>query len=219
MPEIRYRIYPTLLNSFLYYEQQIQSADGSVLVAFQDLIDRINRVKKPATVAQQRGIDFESALLTGEGEEVFPQPILSEMRRKLPPKYRTQVYVKAVVRGDIEVYGLVDVLGGNRAIDIKTTARYEAPKFAFNPQNLYLLGLHPWGVEQLDYLITDFNGVYVETYRYDTYDFEPLLSGLERFAGFLETNQPLITDKRVLKMPTEKTRRKRGTDGIQTSLF
>lgn len=219
MPEIRYRIYPTLLNSFLYYEQQTPLTDGSLLMPFQELIDRINRVRKPTTIAQQRGINFESALLTGEGDDVFPQPILSEMRQKLPPKYRTQVYVKAVVRGDIEVYGLVDVLGGNRAIDIKTTARYEAPKYAFNPQNLYLLGLHQWGVEQLDYLITDFKGVYVETYRYGSYDFEPLLTGLERFTEFLETNRSSITDKRIFKTP-DKKRRKQGTDGgVQTSLF
>ncbi len=218
MPEIRYRIYPTLLNAFLRYERRAAlTADEAE--PKQELLDRINRVPQPTTAPQQRGIDFESALVTGEGQEVFPEMILDRMRRQLPRRYRTQVYVKAVVRGDIEIYGMVDVLGGNRAIDIKTTARYEPPKFHLNPQNLYLLGLHTWGVDQLDYLITDFKDVYVESYRYDTYDFEPLLDGLVRFSSFLEENRPLITDKKVLREPKTATRRKRDTDGLQTSLF
>lgn len=220
MSQIRYRIYPTLLNAYLRYEWQIQRA-AELETPKQELLDRINRVPQPTTAPQQRGIDFETALTTGEGEEIFPSPILEEMRRRLPRRYRTQVYVKAVVRGDIELYGVVDVLGGNRAIDIKTTARYEAPKFALNPQNLYLLGLHTWGVEQLEYLITDFKAVYVETYRYDSYDFEPLLDGLVRFSEFLENNRPLITDRRVFKepKPSPKRRIKPRPDDLQTSLF
>lgn len=218
MPEIRYRIYPTLLNAFLRYERQA-AVLADEMGAKQELLDRINRVPQPTTAPQQRGIDFESALVTGEGQEVFPETILDRMRRQLPRRYRTQVYVKAVVRGDIEIYGVVDVLGGNRAIDIKTTARYEPPKFHLNPQNLYLLGLHRWGVDQLDYLITDFNDVYVESYHYATYDFEPLLDGLVRFSTFLEENRPMITDKKVLREPKPAKRRKRDADGLQTSLF
>lgn len=218
MPEIRYRIYPTLLNAFLWYERQVALAEDEADPK-QHLLDRINRVPQPTTAPQQRGIDFESALVTGVGQEVFPETILEQMRRQLPRRYRTQVFVKAVVRGDIEIYGMVDVLGGNHAIDIKTTARYEPPKFQFNPQNLYLLGLHTWGVDQLDYLITDFKEVYVESYHYETYDFEPLLDGLVRFSSFLEENRPLITDKKVLREPKPAKRRKRDSDGLQTSLF
>jgi hypothetical protein len=218
MPEIRYRIYPTLLNAFLRYERQA-AALADEMGAKQELLDRINRVPQPTTVPQQRGIDFESALTTGEGEAAFPDHILDRMRRYLPRRYRTQVFVRAVVRGDIEIYGMVDVLAGNRAIDIKTTARYEPPKFHLNPQNLYLLGLHRWGVDQLDYLITDFNDVYVESYHYATYDFGPLLDGLVRFSSFLEEHRPLITDKKVLREPKAAKGRKRDSDGLQTSLF
>ncbi len=194
----RYRIYPTLINTFSLYLQEAKNAEGQVYVSFEELIDRINRVYKPPTEAQQRGSSFEDALLKGQGEDNFPAPILEQMRAKLPHRFKTQFYTSVVVR-DIELYGFVDVVAGNRAIDIKTTSSYKPDKFLHNHQNLYLLGLKRWNIKQLDYLITDFQEVYTETYHYNTYDFEPLLNELFQFVDFLETNRGLITDKKIFK--------------------
>ncbi|OMP13634.1 hypothetical protein COLO4_01257 [Corchorus olitorius] len=107
------------------------------------------------------------------------------MRKQLPMRYKTQFFVRTAIK-DVEFYGMVDVVGGDRAIDIKTTARYQAPKFAHHFQNLYLFGLKSWNIKQLDYLITDFQNVYTESYHYDSYDFQPLLDELELFTEFLE---------------------------------
>lgn len=206
---VRYRVYPTLLQAFSYYQNGITNAKGEVLVGFDEIIDRINRVPSPTTQAQQRGIDFESALITGRGEEHFPANILAEMRTHLPRQFKTQFRVQTVVN-DVELYGIVDVVGSDRALDVKTTARYQPGKFARNFQNLYLLGLKAWNISQLDYLITDFERVYVETYHADTYDFGPLLDELNVFVDFLETNRRLITDPKIFK---------NAPDGLQTSLF
>ena len=175
---------------------ETQSAGGELLVSFEEMIDRINRVKKPTTQAQQRGINFETALTTGSGEEQFPEKILEEMRNLLPQKYKTQFYVNSVV-GEVQLYGYVDLVGGNKAFDIKTTRSYTAPKFADNFQNLYLLGLKKWGITSLDYLITDFSGVYVESYSFDSYNFNPMLKVLDNFVWFLEQNRKLIRDKKI----------------------
>jgi hypothetical protein len=194
----RYRIYPTLLNTFSLYLHEAKNTEGQLYVSYEELINRINRVYKPPTEAQQRGVSFEGALLKGDGEEVFPASILAQMRAKLPNRFKTQFYTSVVVR-DIEIYGFVDVVAGNRAIDIKTTSSYQPDKFLHNHQNLYLLGLKRWNIKQLDYLITDFEEVYTETYYYDTYDFEPLLNELFQFVDFLETNREQITDKKIFR--------------------
>lgn len=201
---IRYRIYPTLLDAFARYHHQVQRPDGSLYVDFQEIIDKINRVPVPRTAAQQRGVSFETALLTGEGEEQFPAGILQQMRQQLPARYRTQVFVRTVVQENIELYGFVDVLGGNRAIDIKTTAHYKGPgQYAGNFQNLYLLALRAWGIQTLEYLITDFSGVHSETYAADTYDFAPLLADLQSFIVFLEANRKLIRDRKIMAPPEQ----------------
>ena len=87
-----YRIYPTLLNSFAYYEAQTLDSQGNILVNTQEMLDRINRVRKPTTQAQQKGIDFEKAVVTGENEDSFNEGVIEKARELLPPKYKTQFY-------------------------------------------------------------------------------------------------------------------------------
>lgn len=204
---LRYRIYPSLLQSFSLFHHEARNSEGDLYVSEQELVDRINRVPRPQTDAQLRGVNFETALVSGKGEEAFSADIIRQMRSRLPFRYKTQFYVRTAIR-DVEFYGLVDIVGGNRAIDIKTTSSYHPPKFAHHFQTLYLLGLKQWNIRQLDYLITDFQDVYVETYHYDSYDFQPLLDELELFTDFLERHRPNITDKKIFHHA-----------GVQTSLF
>lgn len=191
-----YKIYPTLLNTFSLYRRGLTNEQGQTYVSFEELIDRINRVPKPANEAQQRGTDFETALLKGEGEEAFAPTILAEMRKHLPARYRTQVYVQARIK-NVLLYGFVDVVGATKAIDIKTTSHYTPDKFGLNHQNLYLLGLRDLGIRQLEYLITDFSAVYLEKYQLNSYNFDPLFEELTAFVEFVETHRALITDTKI----------------------
>ncbi|MFT4031861.1 MAG: hypothetical protein QM669_05545 [Siphonobacter sp.] len=206
---IKYRLYPTLLQAFSWYHHEFKSSSGELYVSEQELLDRINRVPKPPTAPQQKGINFETALVTGKGEDAFPADIIHTMRKKLPLRYKTQFFVRTAIK-NVEFYGYVDVVSGDRAIDIKTTSQYSRPKFHHHFQNLYLLGLKQYQIKQLDYLITDFQDVYVETYEYDTYDFQPLLDELALFTDFLEAHRPQITDKKIFA---------NAQNGLQTSLF
>jgi hypothetical protein len=50
----------------------------------------------------------------------------------------------------------------------------------------------------MDYLICDFNQLYVETYDVEVYDFNYLLNEMEQFAAFVEEHKNLITDKKII---------------------
>jgi uncharacterized protein Usg len=204
-----YRIYPTLLNSFALFENQTTDAQGVVIVDMWEMIDRINRVKKPTTEAQQKGIDFEKAVVTGDNEDLFGEGIIEKARALLPSKYKTQFYSEARYKNCL-IYGFVDLVGGDRAVDLKSTRRYEPNRFEYNHQNLYLLGLEKYGVKTLDYVITDFEEVYQETYSLDAYNFKPLFQQIDNFVDFLEQHKRLIKDKKIFD---------KKTDNNQLSLF
>lgn len=204
-----YRIYPTLLNSFALFEEKTADSQGEIIVDMWEMIDRINRVKKPTTVAQQKGIDFEKAVVTGENEDDFKEGIIEKARALLPSKYKTQFYSEAKYKNCL-IYGFVDLVGGDRAVDLKSTRRYEPNRFAFNHQNLYLLGLKKYGIKTLDYVITDFEEVYQETYTFDAYDFKPLYQQIDNFVDFIEQHRKLIKDKKIFDSKT---------DNNQLSLF
>lgn len=204
-----YRIYPTLLNSFALFEEKTTDSQGEIIVDMWEMIDRINRVKKTTTVAQQKGIDFEKAVVTGENEDDFKEGIIEKARALLPSKYKTQFYSEAKYKNCL-IYGFVDLVGGDRAVDLKSTRRYEPNRFEFNHQNLYLLGLKKYGVKSLDYVITDFEEVYQEKYTFDAYDFKPLYQQIDNFVDFIEQHRKLIKDKKIFDNKT---------DNNQLSLF
>ena len=205
-----YRIYPTLLNSFALYESQITDLQGEIMVDLGEMINRINRVKRPTTQAQQKGIDFEKAVVTGENEEAFKESVIEKARELLPAKYKTQFYCETQYK-QCKIYGYVDLVGGSRAVDLKSTRRYVPNRFALNHQNLYLLGLSKWGVKTLDYVITDFEEVYQETYHIDSYDFTPLYQQIDNFVDFLNQHRRMIRDKKIFS--------DKKTDSNQLSLF
>lgn len=197
-----YRIYPTLLNSFALFEEKTTDSQGEIIVDMWNMIDRINRVKKPTTEAQQKGIDFEKAVVTGENEDDFKEGIIEKARALLPSKYKTQFYSEAKYKNCL-IYGFVDLVGGDRAVDLKSTRRYEPNRFEHNHQNLYLLGLKKYGIKTLDYVITDFEEVYQETYTFDDYDFKPLYQQIDNFVDFIEQHKKLIKDKKIFDNKTD----------------
>lgn len=204
-----YRLYPTLLNSFALYLNQTRDGNGKIIVDEIEMIERINRVKKPTTKAQQKGVDFERAVTLGENEELFAEGIIDKARNLIPGKYKTQFYVESRYK-NAQIYGYVDGVGEHMAFDLKSTSFYEPGRFLKNHQNLYLLGLQKFGIEQLDYVITDFTDVYVESYQLSTLDFSPLYEQIEKFTAFLEENKRFIRDKKIVD---------RKTNDNQLSLF
>ncbi|MDP5121002.1 MAG: PD-(D/E)XK nuclease family protein [Spirosomaceae bacterium] len=189
---LRYQFYPTLLNEYHRYLAN-PSKD-----AFDMLINRINRV--PITDPELlkkfgKGISFESAVLKDKPHQFAPE-LVSGAREMLPTKLKSQQFIQFTHK-DIRFYGYADVVGEGRVIDIKTTKTHRPNRHDFNFQNLYLYALKDAGFRQMDYLICDFNKLYVETYDAEVYDFNYLLNEMEQFAAFVEEHKSLITDKKI----------------------
>lgn len=192
---IQYRFYPSLLNTFSRYMQ-----GGNLSV--QQLIDSINRVPTPTTAAQERGTSFEEAVVKGTDEERFNPDIIKRVRKLLPrPIVDTQVYCQLEIE-DVLFYGYVDLIGSFKAVDLKTTGSYQPGRFLHNHQNLYLHALKRKGIKLMEYVITDFKDVYVESYSL-THPIDRQVEEIRQFKAFLDEHRPLITDKKIFVEPGE----------------
>ncbi|WP_288424087.1 hypothetical protein [uncultured Spirosoma sp.] len=192
---IQYRFYPSLLNTFSRYMQ-----GGNLSV--QQLIDSINRVPTPTTAAQERGTSFEEAIVKGTDEERFNPDIIKRVRKLLPrPIVDTQVYCQLEIE-DVLFYGYVDLIGSFKAVDLKTTGSYQPGRFVHNHQNLYLHALKRKGIKLMEYVITDFNDVYVESYSL-THPIDRQVEEIRQFKAFLDEHRALITDKKIFVAPGE----------------
>lgn len=188
MNTINYRLYPTILNTFDRYQK------GYISETI--LLDRINRVPVPQTMAQAKGSSFEEAVIKGTNEEEFDPEILQKVRMLLPrPMVKTQVYCEHQV-DNVLLYGYVDVIGKMLAVDIKTTNYYTPGCFALSHQNFYLPALRSKGIRALRYIITDFKEVYQEDYDQST-DFSSQYLQISHFCEFLEAYRHEITDRRI----------------------
>jgi hypothetical protein len=185
---VHYRLYPTLLNLFDRFRK------GYITDA--ELLDRINRVPVPQTLAQARGASFEEAVIKGTNEEEFDPEILQKTRQLLPrPMLKTQVYCEFQL-DNVLLYGYVDLIGTIMAVDIKTTSQYHPGCFAQSHQNFYLPALRAKGIRTLRYVITDFKEVYHEDYQ-QCIDFSYQHQQINDFCVFLENHREKITDRRV----------------------
>ena len=188
---VKYRIYPSLLNSFDRYEKGKLGED--------ELVDRVNRVPMPQTASQARGVSFEEAVIKGTNEELYDPEILRQVRALLPrPMTKTQVYCEYQL-GDVLFYGYVDVIGKMLAVDIKTTSLYVPDCFCQSHQNLYLPALKSKGIRTLRYVITDFVSVYQEEYS-QSVDLSYQEEQIKSFCGFLEEHRKRITDLRIFNL-------------------
>ena len=192
MPDVKYRVYPTLLNEFgKYLNSPTQDAKRS-------LLNRINRVSdfdQETLIKFKKGISFEEAIVKNRSHNFDPK-IIEEAQKLLPTVKISQVPLKFIF-GNIQFYGFADLVGEGRVIDIKTTASYKPFKYQYNFQMLYLYALKDKGCVQMDYLIYDFQKIYVETYFLSTFNFNPMLHQMTLFADFLEKNRPLINDRKI----------------------
>lgn len=190
---IQYRFYPSLLNTFSRYMQ-----GGNLSI--QQLIDSINRVPTPTTAAQERGTSFEEAVVKGTDEARFDADIIKRVRKLLPrPIVDTQVYCQLEIE-DVLFYGYVDLIGTFKAVDLKTTGNYQPGRFVHNHQNLYLHALKRKGIKLMEYVITDFSDVYVESYSL-THPIDRQIEEIRQFKAFLDEHRPLITDKKIFVAP------------------
>lgn len=192
MSDIKYRLYPTLLNEFGKYLR------SPSLEMRTQLLNRINRIRDfdDATLKRtKKGSNFEDAVLKNK-PHAFENQIVEKARNMLPTSRVEQMPIK-FTHQNIQFYGFADVVGEGKVIDIKTTSSYKTNKFQNNFQNLYMYALKDRGCSSMEYIIYDFKEIHIETYPLATYDFGAMLHHMELFTEFLEDNRQFITDKKI----------------------
>lgn len=194
-----YRLYPSLLDAFTWYNHS-EKED-----AFQELINKINRAPRETSEAAQKGIDFEKAVVDKVNHNKAPlqnEAIVNEFATLLD-NFAFQLFTEANLDtdyGTVNMYGYVDAIGKNYAVDIKTTSQYAMPKYLHNTQHLtYMYCLRQQGikVDTFRYLSTDFNRVFFEDYTYNKNTENHLRAKVHAFIEFLEAHKNLITDKKI----------------------
>jgi hypothetical protein len=196
MPEIKYKVYPTLLNS---YQKYLNDPSNEAKLQLINRINRVNDYDLETLNRFKKGTSFEDAVLKNYRHE-FDQSKVLELRRMLPERYISQKLIKFTYK-NILFYGYADVVGDQKIIDIKTTSKYKANKYANNFQNLYLYGLKDMGFTEMEYLIFDFEKIHSEKYSLSSFDFNPMLNKMEDFGAFLELNRNQIGDKKIFVTP------------------
>lgn len=216
MPKYRcnYRFYATLLDSYQWY---LQSESDN---AEQEMIGRINRVPitDPDRLEQiEKGSslnDLIDNLLTGKREVTrdeksfglisvdrftYPLEIVMNLTDRLQGSIK-QVYCETQI-DEFLVYGYIDYLNMDRAIDLKTTSSYDLGKYKDGLQrHVYSVALAMDGIvmDQFEYLVTDFKNVYSEPYQSDiNASISIVRNSANGLKEFIETKKHLITDSKI----------------------
>jgi len=224
----RYNIYPTLLDKFHDYlfPERLMAFGKSEDDIQKELIDGINRVPFESEPAD-RGTAFNEVLdgfiKTGTRPDTTMQQIVKPFTSKAGIGYSfpfssfivdefveylsggmVQVACDGVIStpsGIVNLYGYADAVKQNMVYDVKTTGRYEFPKYTHGYQrHVYPLCLTQMGckVDFFEYIITDFSVTYREGYLFNYAKSEQILKDIcERMICFLEASREKITDKKI----------------------
>jgi len=215
MEKVKYQIYPTLLDSFYWYKRGYNEKE--------EFINKINRVKSEMPEAARKGVAFESCvnnlIKTGVVNEPLMQASFFEMdgfsfkgdivlkiAKKLQNAKNIQEYIQANVHtpaGLIKVYGFIDFSYPDMQVDLKTTGSYKPSKYAINNQHKcypLLNQLNGGSVSKFNYVVTDFEQMYIEPYVHSKSMIDEFIFNLVEFTEFLEANRGIITDKKIFNL-------------------
>lgn len=210
MSQPKYKFYATLLDAFQWY------LDTEQETAEQDFLDKINRVPFQSDAAE-KGSAFNDVLdiklkqvplpeETRKSEELlakykFNSNLLYELSIRLcgsVPQYFCKRTLETS-KGTLELYGYVDYILYQKAIDLKTTKTYTLGKYATNWQQV----VYPWClagegviINEFEFLVTDFENIYREPYPVNLHN-GYLIWHCERLIDFIESKKMFITDKKI----------------------
>lgn len=208
---IRYKLYPSLMDSFAW---MLRSEDENAVTEF---VNRVNRVGFEPSDALLRGSQIDQMMIDlAEGKgvaasdgmvRIHDQDVSLEVIRQLHVRLLgsvRQVAVQSVIPtrfGDVLAYGRADNVLRDECIDLKSTGRYEFPKYLHSFQRpVYLEGLRQQGIDRFTFLVTDFRDVYEEPYHRTEEDRDRLIDHCERLIEFLEANRHRITDRKIFAL-------------------
>lgn len=229
-----YKFYATLLDAFHYYLKSEQenafqefidklnrvpfiSEKAEKGTAFNELVDAIADNKyyelvEAGTVAQREvrkvlvytynHVDRQGNPWTFDFKTSVVDYFAKEYEGAIP-QLRTTGYIETT-SGIVELYGNLDELAGDLVADIKTTSKYDFPKYLHNYQHLvypFTLAQEGINVSFFRYHITDFTNVFIEDYVPNPEkDEQRLRSHCEHLISFLEQHRDKITDKKLFAL-------------------
>lgn len=221
-----YKFYATLLDSYQYFLHSesetamqefldkinrvpFESEPADKGTAFNELVDRIIAGESfPVLQYKDKGADdlipFKFTNRNGKTYDFsFKKDIVFGFVERLQG-YASQVYTSAEIqtsKGTVLLYGYIDEILKNDVTDIKTTGRYEFPKFLSHWQHRvypYCLSENNIHTETFTYRITDFNGYYEEVYPFNKEKSKAeLILICEQLIDFIEMNKEKITDIKI----------------------
>lgn len=204
--KIDYALYPSVLDAFIRYKK----ADDDE--TFDSLLDRINKVKHEQTEDQLKGIQFESeinrVLIGGDVSDIKYTEAHKEIAARLVNCTDVQKYIEVVIKtrvGNIKLYGIVDYMFGEMAVDLKGTSNYKLNKYKDSTQHqIYSLICKLKGkpLKQFKYLVTDYEKVFQETYIPSDNMFSKLIYTIYEFVDFIEYYKANITDEKIFGKET-----------------
>ncbi len=202
----QYKFSPSIIKDFVNYINEVgyeKDGENIPFVTKQNLIDRINKVPSPMGEAAKKGMDFESVLLGGKPRYGFDfsekQELLERMRSYLPKHFSKQVWLECKLPElQTVVGGYADVVGAGSVIDIKTTSSYDFPGYINDAQLLYMKALENSGVSEMQYLITNFSEIFIETYNISNLKFDTIYENIERLQMFVDANMDKITNLTII---------------------
>jgi hypothetical protein len=205
-PQPQYKFYATLLDAFKWY-QASESENAE-----QELIDKINRVPFQSDAADKgtRFNDLIDSVLCGgsvTGDE-FSEPLVLDIAGLLYGSAK-QLFTSTMIQtnyGMVELYGYIDYIKQDAAIDLKTTKSYELGKFKNSLQrHVYPVSLIDDGndIKAFEFLVTDFSSIFIESYLVDYDQSKIILANVcEEFISFINAKRHLITDRKIFNQET-----------------
>jgi hypothetical protein len=173
-------ITPSLYSAWKYWKDSEDSGK-------EDLLDTLNKAEKRKSPAMQAGIDFENAIRLvckgGTSEDFCVLEAADIVKDGL-----WQQRISRELDGDL-AYGIADVIRRNTIFDIKRVYKYDLGKYEGSIQ--HLIYMYATGIPNFEYVISDGNEVYVESYHWGTGSLEMLK---ERIA---EMKSSLLSDEEM----------------------
>ncbi|SMC52505.1 hypothetical protein [Pedobacter nyackensis] len=206
--KVDYAFYPSVLDAFIRYKK----ADDDE--TFDSLLNRINKVKTEQTEDQLRGVQFESdvnaILKGGDVSSINYTEAHKQVAARLINCTGLQEYIEVVIRtrvGNVKLYGIVDYMFDEMAVDLKGTSNYKLNKYKDSTQHpIYSLICKLKGkpLKQFKYLVTDYEKVFQETYIPSDNMFHKLIYLIYEFVEFIEHYKANITDKKIFGLEINK---------------
>lgn len=191
-----YQITPTLLDAFARFERHQDEE------SFNDLINKINRVKSDPNEAQLKGIAFENCVNNGLYEWdnfSFDVDLIDDAGSRLINNNGIQVKISGDY-DNIHFYGIADYTFPEMILDLKGTGNYYYGKFKKKnqfPVYSFIKELNKEPIRQFKYLVSDYTNLYQETYLPSQKVYDDLLEFTREFIRFINHFKKHITNPAI----------------------